>query len=116
MLNNDFTRKVLQIVAKISQGELMTYTQVANQAGSPKAYRAVGSILNRNYRKREWQLPLNNFEPVPCHRVICNDGRIGGFAKGSKEKERILVSEGHVVDAGKIKLPNLVEIKKDLID
>jgi len=85
----------------------MTYSKVAKEAGSPRAYRAVGSILNRNYRQREWQLPLEDFEPVPCHRVIRSDGHLGGYARGPKEKERILKLEGHVIDKHKIKLPDL---------
>ena len=106
-MKNDFTKRVLDIVARIPRGQLMTYSQIAKLAGSPRAYRAVGSILNKNYRQREWQLPLEDFEPVPCHRVIRSDGFIGGYARGSKEKERILTLEGHVIDKHRIKLPNL---------
>ena len=103
---NDFTKRVLDIVAQIKRGELMTYAQVAKTAGSPRAYRAVGSILNRNYRQKEWQLPFEEIEPVPCHRVIRSDGFVGGYARGPKDKERILQLEGHVIDKGRIKLPN----------
>lgn len=106
-MTNDFTKRVLDIVARIPRGKLMTYSQVAKAAGSPRAYRAVGSILNRNYRQREWQLPLEDFEPVPCHRVIRSDGYVGGYARGNKEKEKILALEGHVIDKHKIKLPDL---------
>lgn len=106
-MEKDFTKRVLDIVSQIPRGKLMTYSQIARQAGSPRAYRAVGSILNRNYREREWQLPLEDFEPVPCHRVIRADGFVGGYARGNIEKERILKLEGHVVDKHKIKLPDL---------
>lgn len=105
---HDFTKKVLAIVSQIPRGGLMTYRQVARAAGSPRAYRAVGSILNRNYREREWQLPIEDFEPVPCHRVIRTDGYIGGYARGPKDKERLLRLEGHIIDNGRIKLPKLV--------
>lgn len=106
IIHNEFTKRVLDVVAKIPQGELMTYAQVAILAGSPRAYRSVGSILNRNFRAREWQLPLEEFDPVPCHRVIRSDGYLGGYALGSKAKERILVKEGHAVVNGKIKIMN----------
>ena len=56
-----FTKNVLKIVSEIPRGKLMTYSEVAKLAGSPRAYRAVGNILNRNYREREWQLPLEEF-------------------------------------------------------
>src|SRR3972149_3425659 len=103
----EFSKKVLEVVSFIPRGKLMTYQQVAQKAGSPRAYRAVGSILNRNYREREWQLPLDEFEPVPCHRVIRSDGYVGGYARGHKEKERILQLEGHVIDKHRIRLPKL---------
>lgn len=106
-MKSDFTRRVLDIVSKIPRGKLTTYSAVAKEAGSPRAYRAMGSILNRNYRQREWQLPLEDFEPVPCHRVIRSDGYVGGYARGQKEKERILSLEGHVIDKHRIKLPML---------
>ncbi len=108
-MKSDFTKKVLEVVIKIPHGYLMTYQQVAKLADSPKAYRAVGSILNRNYRKREWQLPIENIEPIPCHRVIRSDGYIGGYAKGGMNKARILMAEGHVVENGRIKMPKLVD-------
>lgn len=109
MARSDFTRKVLEIVSAIPCGSLMTYHQVAKAAGSPKAYRAVGSILNRNYREKEWQLPLEAYEPIPCHRVIRSDGYVGGYARSPQDKAKILISEGHVVIGGRIKLPKLAE-------
>ncbi len=106
MIKKDFSRKVLQIVSKIPKGKLMTYSKVAKEAGSPRGYRAVGTILRINYRESQKQLPLAEFRPVPCHRVIRIDGSVGGYAKGTKAKEKILASEGHIIDKGKIKLPN----------
>lgn len=107
-MKKDFTRKVLNIVAKIPRGKLMTYSQIAKLASSPRAYRAVGSILNRNYRERSSQLPLANFPPVPCHRVIRSDNLVGEYAKGMKAKEQLLSDEGHVIDKHKIVLPRLM--------
>lgn len=104
IMPKEFTKNVLGIVGKIKRGQLMTYAEVAKLAGSPRAYRAVGSILGRHFRAREWQLPLEAFEPVPCHRVIRSDGYVGGYARGTKAKERILRLEGHVIDNGRIKL------------
>lgn len=79
----DFREKVLAIVAKIPKGKVLTYKQVAQKAGRPKAYRAVGDILNRNFNPR-----------IPCHRVIRSDGRAGGYNRGAKNKIAILRGEG----------------------
>jgi len=99
----DFSQKVLMIVAEIPRGKLLTYAQVAKKAGSPRAYRAVGSILRRNYRQSKSQLPLDEFEPVPCHRVIRSDGFAGGYARGEEEKEKMLRSENHIIESHKVK-------------
>lgn len=103
-----FTRKVLKVVSKIPRGKLMTYSQVAKKAGSPRAYRAVGTILRINFRESQKQLPITEFKPVPCHRVIRSDHKVGEYALGIKKKEALLEKEGHVIDEHKIKLPNFI--------
>jgi len=107
-MKKDFTRKVINIVAKIPRGKLMTYSQVAKIAGSPRAYRAVGTILRTNYRESQKQLPMTEFRPVPCHRVIRSDNFVGQYAKGIKAKEKLLSDEGHVIDNHKIVLPKFM--------
>ncbi len=54
-----FTDKVYHIVSRIPKGQVMTYQQVAEKVGHPRAFRAVGNALNKN--PYSW---------VPCHRVI----------------------------------------------
>jgi alkylated DNA nucleotide flippase Atl1 len=46
----------------------------------------------------------SNAPEIPCHRVINSDGRVGGFARGTKEKIKILEGEGIIVKNGKIDL------------
>jgi len=70
-------------VAQIPRGKVLTYKEAAQKAGSPRAFRAVGSILNKNRNPK-----------VFCHRVIRNDGKIGGFAFGSARKVQKLKKEG----------------------
>lgn len=81
----EFQKKVYDIVKEIPKGEVLTYKEVAGLAGSPQAYRAVGNALNRN--------PFKN---VPCHRVIRSDGKVGGYARGTKAKVRLLKKEGFI--------------------
>lgn len=78
----DFKDKVLEIVAKIPKGKVLTYKEVAKRVGRPKAYRAVGNILSKNYNSQ-----------IPCHRVIRSDGKIGGYNRGVKNKIRLLKNE-----------------------
>lgn len=79
---SQFSNKVLKIVEEIPRGQLMTYAQVANLAGSPGACRAVGNILHKNINPN-----------IPCHRVIRSDGKTGGYNRGSELKIKILKEE-----------------------
>lgn len=81
-----FKNRVLQIVADIPKGQVLTYLQVAKMAGNPKAARAVGNILQLNY--------LKNGANIPCHRVVRSDRKIGDFALGTVDKENLLLGEG----------------------
>ena len=78
-----FTTRVLAVVAQIPKGTVLTYRQVAAKAGSPHAYRAVGNVLNSNYNPK-----------IPCHRVVRSDGKIGGYNRGSEQKQKMLFEEG----------------------
>ena len=84
-MKKTFQQKVYDVVRKIPQGKVLTYKEVAIKIGNPKAYRAVGNALNKNRHK-----------DVPCHRVIRSDGTIGGYAKGTTEKKRMLKKEGAI--------------------
>ena len=77
-----FQWKVLSVAAKIPLGETRSYKWVAAQVGSPKAVRAVGQALKRN------PYPVI----IPCHRVIKEDGSLGGYAGGSGEKKAELLA------------------------
>lgn len=77
-----FEEKVLLIVKKIPKGEVLTYKETARHAGSPRAWRAVGNILKKNYDPA-----------IPCHRVIRSDGTPGGYNRGAVKKIALLVAE-----------------------
>lgn len=97
MLGRFFKERVLEIVSKIPKGKTLSYKEVAMLAGNPKAYRAVGNVLNKNFNKK-----------IPCHRVICSDGKVGGYNRGRKRKQLLLKKE-------KIKKQNICE-KKTLMN
>lgn len=78
-----FTQKVLKVVASIPRGQVLTYKQVAIEAGSPQAFRAVGTILSKNHNPQ-----------IPCHRVIKTNGEIGNYNRGQRQKYQLLKSEG----------------------
>lgn len=83
MAHKNFTDRVYDVVRGIKKGTVLTYKEVAIEAGSPKAFRAVGNILNKNYDPH-----------IPCHRVVRSDGKTGGYNRGEANKIKILKKEG----------------------
>jgi len=81
----DFQRRVLEACATIDYGSTLTYRQLAELVGRPRAARAVGNAMARN------PLPL----VIPCHRVVAGNGKLGGFSaeQGVALKERLLAME-----------------------
>ncbi len=72
-----FKEKVNKIVGAIPKGYVLTYQTVAGLAGSPRASRAVGNIMKKNYDSK-----------ILCHRVVRSDGKLGKYNRGASEKER----------------------------
>ena len=82
-MKENFRERVYKVVAGIPAGKTLTYKEVAGLAGSPRAFRAVGNILSKNY------------DPdVPCHRVVRSDGKTGGYNRGPGKKRALLAKEG----------------------
>ena len=79
-----FTARVLRETRKIPFGQVTSYGALAARIGSPGASRAVGGALGRN------PVPIL----VPCHRVIAQGGRLGGFTGGLPTKRILLRLEG----------------------
>lgn len=75
---------VYNLVSNIPPGKVATYGQLASSVGNPRAARGIGKILNKNPR------PII----VPCHRVVCSDGHIGGYMYGKERKISLLLNEG----------------------
>ena len=82
----NFSDRVKLVVKDIPTGRVMTYKEVAIAAGNPKAARAVANVMSKNFD-----------ESVPCHRVICSSGKIGGYNRGGEViKKGLLQAEGAV--------------------
>jgi methylated-DNA-[protein]-cysteine S-methyltransferase len=82
----EFTARVYQAVLSIPFGQVRSYKWVAEQSGSPGAYRAVGQVLKRN------PYPLI----IPCHRVVNSDRKAGGYIFGTKQKIFLLTLEKEI--------------------
>ena len=87
------SQSVYGLVSKIPVGKVATYGQLAASLGNSRAARGIGKILNKNPR------PL----VVPCHRVVCSDGQVGGYMYGRERKISLLKAEGVPIVDGQIK-------------
>jgi AraC family transcriptional regulator of adaptative response/methylated-DNA-[protein]-cysteine methyltransferase len=78
-----FQRRVWEALQGIPRGETRSYSAVAKKIGMPKATRAVARACASN--------PVA--VAIPCHRVIREDGDLGGYRWGIERKEQLLVME-----------------------
>ncbi|MHA2169964.1 MAG: MGMT family protein [Candidatus Kariarchaeaceae archaeon] len=90
-LNLDFRlltlkqKVVAETLRKLPLGSVISYGDLAKEAGLPNAARFVGNYMANN------PLPLL----IPCHRVIKSDGQLGEYSAGGPEvKKRYLLNEG----------------------
>lgn len=84
-----FRRRVLEQVAAIPAGRVMTYGEVALCAGRPGTARRVGGVL--------FGLSRAEAEVVPWHRVVNAQGRLSTYKVGSGELQRALLEAEGVV-------------------
>lgn len=83
-----FQAEVWHRLATIPYGHTVSYGELAQQLGRPRAVRAVGAANGRN------PLPI----VLPCHRVIGADGSLTGFGGGLPIKRYLLALEGAIPD------------------
>ncbi|MCU1761575.1 methylated-DNA--[protein]-cysteine S-methyltransferase [Pseudomonas sp. 14P_8.1_Bac3] len=78
-----FQRRVWEALRQIPAGKTISYQEIARQLGQPNAFRAVANACGAN--------PLAVI--VPCHRVVRQDGSLGGYRWGLERKRQLLARE-----------------------
>lgn len=81
-----FQKKVWNALRKIPHGQTVSYVDIAQRIGRPKASRAVGGANNKN--------PITII--VPCHRVVGKNGDLTGYASGLAKKKWLIDHESLV--------------------
>ena len=79
-----FAQRVLRVTSQIPYGGVLSYAEVAADAGSPRGFRAAGNALGAN------PIPI----VIPCHRVLRSGGSLGGYGGGLHRKRFLLELEG----------------------
>jgi methylated-DNA-[protein]-cysteine S-methyltransferase len=79
----DFFQAAWKVMREVPAGETITYTELAERVGRPRAVRAAGSACARN-----------RIAPIiPCHRILRADGTVGGYYYGLAAKSWLLEHE-----------------------
>ena len=79
-----FSQSAWKAMRRIRAGKVLSYAELAQNSGSPKAVRAAGSACAKN------AIVL----VVPCHRIVKTGGSLGNYAYGVNKKEWLLRHEG----------------------
>lgn len=82
----EFQVRVWRALLEIPCGRLVSYGQLAESIGQPRASRAVGTAVGSN--SLAWL--------IPCHRVIRETGAIGGYRWGAGRKRALIAWETSV--------------------
>jgi AraC family transcriptional regulator of adaptative response/methylated-DNA-[protein]-cysteine methyltransferase len=78
-----FQLRVWQALREIPVGSTVSYTEIAERIGAPKAVRAVAQACASN--------PIA--VAIPCHRVLRSDGALSGYRWGVERKSALLKRE-----------------------
>jgi AraC family transcriptional regulator of adaptative response/methylated-DNA-[protein]-cysteine methyltransferase len=79
----DFQKQVWSLLRKIPPGRTQSYSEIAAALGAPRATRAVARACASNHIA----------VVIPCHRVVRNDGALGGYKWGLDRKRALLERE-----------------------
>ena len=83
-----FQKRVWLALRQIPPGSSASYSQIAQSISQPKAARAVAQACAAN------KLAV----AIPCHRVIRQDGALGGYRWGIERKRKLLEKEAQIKD------------------
>lgn len=86
-------QKIYQLTKKIPAGKVTTYGIIARALHRLEMSRFIGTVLNKN-----------TDEAIPCHRVVKQNGDVGGYNKGAAKKIARLKREGVFVENGRVDL------------
>jgi methylated-DNA-[protein]-cysteine S-methyltransferase len=94
-----FQRRAWEALRRIPRGQVRTYAGLANDVGSPRATRAIGTAMARN--------PIAIV--VPCHRAVAVGFALGGFSGGIERKRALLELEGVKIEGERV-LPGQLDL------
>ena len=91
LLGTPFQQQAWNALITIPYGQTKSYAEQARQIDRPTAYRAVAHANATNF------LTL----AIPCHRIINNNGKLGGYGGELHRKQWLIDHEKRIIDQGK---------------
>lgn len=87
LTGTNFQIRVWNQLTKIEYGKILSYKEIASLLKMPKAYRAIGNANGSN------KICLI----IPCHRVIRENGSLGGYSAGDNKKSFLINLEKNLL-------------------
>ena len=103
LVRTSFGRSVLDKLMEVKRGNVTTYGALAARIGNPRAVRATGTALGRNF------VPIL----VPCHRVLPSGGTVGNYGGGADRKRYLLELEGVPLPSTRRRITRALDSSKD---
>lgn len=86
LYGTDFQLSVWKDLLEIPMGKVTTYLNIAKRIGRPRAARPIGQAVGSN--------PVMYI--IPCHRVVCSNGKLGGYRWDISRKIKFLNKEAQM--------------------
>ena len=83
LIGTEFQKKVWQLLPSVAYGSTISYKELSQRFGNPKAVRAIARACGAN--------PLAII--LPCHRIVASGGKVGGYTGGIDKKLALLSLE-----------------------
>ena len=87
MIGSNFQKQVWAALLKTSYGQTQSYLEIANSLNLPQHSRAVAKANASNL--------LSII--IPCHRIINNNNKLGGYSGGIERKKYLIETEKEIV-------------------
>jgi methylated-DNA-[protein]-cysteine S-methyltransferase len=89
---SEFQIRVWEALRRVPHGKVRTYAGIASDVDNPRAMRAVGMANSKN------PIPI----VVPCHRVLEQGNKLGGYSGGLDKKRFLLRLEGARIEGDEV--------------
>jgi len=103
-----FEQQVWEALERVPKGKVTTYGRLAAAIGHPRAARAVGRELHKNSNAA--CNSIRKEKMLPCHRVVCKNGNLGGYLGGVRKKRTFLKYEDVPICNNRVSSSSIIDL------